>query len=187
MERDSQPPPAGPEDAETRPPTSDDAGRLMAQPLEPDRVRIEEDAFHSIHLYVDGREFRDVRAVRPFPISAKADYVSFLDERDKEVALIAHPRRLDRASRKVLEAALSRMYYVPKILRIDGIKETGGVSHWDVQTDRGYASFEVVDHEHIRNLGKGRFVLQDADGNRFEIEEVSRLDPRSRDWIHSET
>ena len=63
-----------------------------------------------------------------------------------------------------------------------------GVSEWEVKTDRGYAKFEVVDRtEHIRKLPGGRVMIVDADGNRFEIEDVSRLDERSQTLVRTET
>jgi len=155
--------------------------------VEAHRVRVWEDVFHVLHARVDEETFADVHAVRVFPISGRADYVSFLDEKGREVALLADPDRLDESSREALTVALERMYYTPKILRVDAIKETWGVTHWQVQTDRGYASFEVVAREHIRKLPDGRLVIQDVDGNRFEIEDVARLDSRSQALVLSET
>jgi len=156
--------------------------------VQPDRVRIWEDEFHALHISVDDEEFADVRPKRAFPLSGKSDYVSFLAEKDKEVALLAHPHKLDKQSRKVLNRALRRMYYVPKILKVDEITETMGVGHWHVQTDRGYASFEVLDrNSHIRTLPGGRYLIVDVDGNRFEIENVNELDERSQTMIAHET
>jgi len=158
----------------------------LAGVVEPQRVRVWEDAFHVLYVSVDGKEFANVRAVRAFPLSGKADYVSFLDENNREVALLAHPHKLDRDSRRTLDRALERMYYIAKIRRIERITEKMGVAHWQVLTDRGYAAFEVVDRQNIRRLGGGRYLVVDADGNRFEIEDISRLDPRSQLLVQSE-
>jgi len=153
----------------------------------PDGVRVREDEFHRLHVIVDGTEHSNVRAVRAFPISEKADYISFLDSEGHEVALMAEPDKLDEASRVVLARALKTMYYMPKITCVHSITEKMGVGHWEVTTDRGYASFEVVSREQIRRLPRGRLLLNDADGNRFEIEDTEALDVRSRALIHSET
>lgn len=153
----------------------------------PERVRVWEDDFHLLHVSVDGQEHSGVRAVRTFPISERADYVSFLGEDGKEVVLLAHPHRLDKDSLATLNHALEKMYYVAKIRRIHTITEVMGVSNWQVETDRGYAAFEVVDRrQHIRHMGGGRYLITDADGNRFEIEDVAALDPRSQAIVHSE-
>ncbi len=152
----------------------------------PDRVKVWEDLFHILHVSLDGQVYSKVRAVHAFPVTSRADYVSFLDEGSKEVLLLAHPHRLDKESRRALELALTRMYYVAKITRIDAITEIMGVTSWQVETDRGYATFEVVDREHIRKLPGGRYLITDADGNRFEIEEIGRLDSRSQTIAQSE-
>ena len=159
----------------------------VRQAIQPDRVRFEMDAFHIFTVSVDGQAHRDVRPVRAFPVSRKADYISFLNQQGQEVALVAHPHKLDKASRKALDQALNRMYYVPKILRIDSIEEMWGISRWKVQTDCGYASFEVTDQESIRKLPPARYIMQDVDANRFEIEDATKLDPQSQALLHSET
>jgi hypothetical protein len=154
----------------------------------PEGVRVWEDAFWELHVSAAGREFTNLRPRRVFPLSGRADYVSFLDEKGREVLLLAHPRRLDRESRHALEKALERTYYTAKILRVDGMREAMGVTQWDVLTDHGHARFEVVDREqHIRHLRGGRYVIADVDGNRFEIEDVRQLDKRSQDFVYHET
>ena len=152
----------------------------------PDRARVWEDSLGRLCISVDGREFTDLRVRRIFPLTKKADYVSFLDKDGKETVMLAHPRKLDKASREVLDRALERMYYVATITRVDSITERMGISQWQVQTDRGYARFEVVDRLTIRKLQGGRVALTDADGNRFAIKNIAALDPRSQDLIHSE-
>jgi hypothetical protein len=154
--------------------------------VQPEQTKVWDDAFWVLHVSVDGKEFHNVHPRRAFPLSGHVDYVSFLDEKDKEVALLARPHKLDKASRQALEKALGRMYYVAKIIRVDEVKETMGVTHWEVQTDRGYAAFEVVALDHIRKLPEGRLLITDADGNRFEIDDIRRLDSRSQARIESE-
>jgi len=156
--------------------------------ITPERVRLWEDEFHVLHVSVDSVAFHDVTPRRVFPLSGIADFVSFIGEGDKEVVLLSHPSRLDRDSRSCLEKALGRMYYTPKILRVDEITETMGVGQWKVLTDRGYAIFEVTErNSRIRTFPNGRYVISDVDGNRFEIENVDRLDAKSRSVVDSET
>jgi catechol 2,3-dioxygenase-like lactoylglutathione lyase family enzyme len=154
--------------------------------IEPDNVKIWEDEFRQLHLRVGDEEFVDLRVVRVFPISGKADHVSFLDEQGKEVALLAHPRGLDKASRNALGKAFDRMYYVPKIVRVLAITESFGMSRWEVMTDRGYAAFEITDREGIRKESDGRYLIHDPDGNRYEIENLAKLDAASRAMLQSE-
>ena len=168
---------------------ADHAARIKqaAQLVNADRVEVWEDEFHTVHLRVDQDQYDDVRPLRAFPISRKAEYLSFLDDKGKELALLANPQDLDDKSRAVVERALDQYYFVPKIVRIDSISEAWGVSHWQVETDCGHASFEVIDREKIRKLPRGRLIIVDADENRYEVEDVSRLDVRSQTLIQSET
>jgi hypothetical protein len=153
----------------------------------PGRVRLRRDEFQVLHLRIDDEEFHDVEARRVFPLSGKADYVSFIGDDGAEVAVVAHPRKLDRASRRCLEQALENMYYVARIRRVDAITEAMGVSQWKVLTDRGYAVFEVVNRQtHIRIMPEGRYLITDADGNRFEIEDLRALDGRSQALVSTE-
>jgi hypothetical protein len=152
----------------------------------PEGVKVWMDDFHVLHVSARGKTFDDVRPRRAFPLSGKAAYVSFLNEKDKEVVLLAKPRELDHESRAALEKALERVYYVAKIRRVDSIAETMGVSLWQVMTDRGYASFEVTERNSIRKLPDGRLIIVDVDGNRFEVETVEDLDDRSQALIYSE-
>lgn len=154
----------------------------------PDRVRVWQDDYHVLHVSVDGRTFHDVSPRRLFPLSGKADWVSFTGSDGCEVLLLAHPHKLDRESRACLDRALGRMYYTPRILRVDAITEAMGVSQWKVMTDRGYAVFEIAERNRdIRKFPAGRYVISDVDGNRFEIENVNELDVRSRSIVDSET
>ena len=158
-------------------------------PLSAERARIWEGSDRKLCISIDdgAAEFENLRARRIFPLSGKADYVSLQGKKDKEMVLLADLGKMDKESRAALEDALARMYYVARITRIDSIEETWGVSHWQVQTDRGYASFEVIDRSKIRKVSAGRLVITDADGNRFEVSNVEDMDEKSQGLVFSET
>ena len=59
-------------------------------------------------------------------------------------------------------------------------------ARWEVETDRGYRVFDIRDREDLRLIGGTRVLLQDADGNRFEIEDIGELDDRSRRLLEAE-
>jgi len=153
-----------------------------------DRVRIWRDETHILNIEVDGKLHADVRPRRVFPISGKAPYVSLISEKESEVALILNPEDLDHGSSDALDLALGRTYHRATITRVDEISEAMGVSMWRVMTDCGYATFEVIDRrQHIRLLPGGRFIITDADGNRFEIPCVYDLDQTSQRLVETET
>ena len=164
-----------------------DGSPQTQSPLGPDRVMVWRDAFCILYVSVDGRTFRDVVARRVFPVSRKTAYVSILSV-GKEVVMLTRPDKLDKESRRCLEEALDRMYYVARIEHIVEINLVMGVSQWRVMTDRGSASFEVTDRgSQVRVLPHGRCLITDVDGNRFEIENIEDLDYESLKLIKTQT
>jgi len=155
--------------------------------LDGSRLRIWRDEFRRLHVLVDGvTEHVDLKPAPVFPISEVADYLSFLDQEGREVLLLANPGALDPDSRAILSEELSRAYFVPRITYIYEIEDAHGASRWEVETDRGYRIFDIRDREDLRVLGKRRLLLQDADGNRYEVQDINALDERSRRILDKE-
>jgi hypothetical protein len=174
--------------AHTAPERSDRPSPYRDEILAPQRVSLRRDKFRQLCLRVDGeQEFVDVRASAAFPISGRANFVGFLGERGREIALVRDPEQLDADSRALLEEELARVYFRPRVTTVYRIEETFGCSRWEVETDRGFTIIEVTDREQVRLLPGGRIMIQDVDGNRFEIPDVADLDPKSQALLDSET
>ena len=75
--------------------------------VEPERMRVWEDSLRRLCIRVDDKEHTNLRARRVFPLSGKAEYVSFLDDKGKEVALLTNPRKLDKESRQALDGCIT--------------------------------------------------------------------------------
>ncbi len=149
--------------------------------LEGKQVCIWRDAFRRLCVTVEGHAtYLDLRPARVFPVSEAADFISFLGLEDKEVLLLKDVCRLDCASRRVLEDELTRAFFVPKIVSIYDVEDAHGAARWEVETDRGYRMFDIRDREDVKVVGGKRVLLQDADGNRYEVEDLHDLDERSR-------
>lgn len=169
------------------PPTSWEAEIERVGLVDPERVRIWRDAFRRLCVTVAGHAtFLDLRPARVFPVSEMGDYISFLGLNDKEAVMIKDIHRLDCASRKVLEEELTRAYFVPKITAIYQIEDAHGAARWEVETDRGYRVFDIRDREDVKVIEGRRVLLQDADGNRYEVVDIHDLDERSRRLIDHE-
>ena len=151
------------------------------------RVEVWQDEFHIVHLRVGDEEYENVRPVKTFPISGKAPFISFLSEDGKELVLVDGSENMPEDSRSLVETLLEKTYFVPRIIRVFSIKETWGISRWQVETDCGFAAFEVTHRERIRRLPRGRYIIVDADDNRYEIEDIEELDLQSQRLIARET
>jgi hypothetical protein len=69
---------------------------------------------------------------------------------------------------------------MPKIKTIVKMKEKMGFSNWTVETDFGTITFSVKDtYKNMVKLPKGRCIITDVDGNRYEIPNLNELDKKS--------
>jgi hypothetical protein len=129
----------------------------------------------------DGTVHADARVVPAFPISRPNQFVHVEDAEANELGVLLEPRRLDRESRDLVLAQADEAYFMPRISRIVRVDERMGIARWEVETDRGWSSFDVVSRsESVWYVGRDRLVIRDADGNRYLIEDLSKLDRRSR-------
>lgn len=127
----------------------------------------------------DDRCWLDVTVVRAFPFSSPDTFWSVRDGQS-EIGLIVDPSRLTSDDRALLEAELARRYLVPAITRIVSAKERFGTVDWTMETDRGVCRFTTRNlREHVQRPTPGRLVLDDVDGNRYDIRQVDALDRAS--------
>lgn len=125
-------------------------------------------------------EFDRIVLVRNFPFEFTDKYITVLDRSAKEIGIIVELSDIAEGEREYLSRELERRYYMPKITRIDRMKEKMGFSSWTVLTDRGLVTFSIKDtYKNIIRLAGGRCILSDVDGNRYEIEDYRKLDKKS--------
>lgn len=150
--------------------------------LDPDQARFFVDAFEDLNLELTGDQtYPRVRVKRAFPLSCDDCFIVVQDCNGKEIGSLARLDALDRASRRAVEDELERAYFTPRIQRIAKVTVAYRVPRWEVETDRGPRTFEIYSgRRDVRHLGGGRVLVQDADGNRYEIPDYRRLEPASR-------
>jgi hypothetical protein len=151
--------------------------------LDPAEVQVRLNEQGQLELLLGGEVYSGVTLVPAFPISRPNRFIYFNDSEGKEIGLLMEPRRLDRESRELVLQRADEAYFMPRIVRIGRIDEKPGlgIAHWEVETDRGWNSFEMVSRsESVWYVGRNRLVIRDADGNRYLIEDLNALDKRSR-------
>ncbi len=152
--------------------------------LDPAEIRLRINEQKQLELRLpDGEVHTGIRVVPAFPISRPNRFVYLFDSEGKEIGLLTDHRRLDRESRELLLEQADQAYFMPRIIRIERIEERQGlgIARWEVETDRGWSSFEMVSRsESVWFVGRNRLVIRDADGNRYLIEDLNALDKRSR-------
>ena len=150
--------------------------------LDPDKARFFVDAFEDLNLELAGDQtYSRVRVKRAFPLTRDDCFIVVQDRKGKEIGSLARLDALDRDSRQAVEDELERAYFTPRIQRIAKVTVANRVPRWEVETDRGPRAFEIYSSRRdVRLLGDGRLLVQDADGNRYEIPDYRRLDPASQ-------
>jgi Domain of unknown function (DUF1854) len=115
------------------------------------------------------------------PLSRPGKYVSLLNGKGEEIAMVPDLDALDPASRQVAEQELHRRYLTSRIQRLVSLKQEFGVTYWEVETQRGLRDFVVRDlQENCVWLSDSHILLIDVDGSRFEIPDRRELDEHSR-------
>lgn len=128
----------------------------------------------------DGRCFENLEPIRLFPVSGITKYISLTDENGKEVAIIRDLDHLMPDSAEAVRKCLESYYIVPKIKKILSRVEKYGNITWTVDTDRGRHSFSILNTSiDIKTLYDGRILVRDSNDNRYEIEDVHKLDKDS--------
>ncbi len=117
---------------------------------------------------------------RAFPFNNPDKYISVVDISGYEYGMIMDLAVFGEESRKLLQNALDRKYFMPNIEKIISIKEQFGFSFWKVETDRGYAEFSVKDtYKSIVKMSDKFVVIIDSNDSRFMIKDVFTLDSSS--------
>ena len=116
----------------------------------------------------NGDVFTDLEPRRLFPITDLNRYITLLDEKEKEIALIKEISDLDEESAKAVNDCFKDFYMIPKITAVLEVNDKFGVLKWKVMTDRGEISFSIRNrHSDIKVLGKKRLFIRDSNDNRY--------------------
>ena len=83
---------------------------------------------------------------------------------------------LDPEQAQIIREQLELRYFMPKIRKITEVRDEYGYAYFDVITDMGEAHFVIpMSGGAIVTLSDVRLIITDLDGNRYEIEDVTKL------------
>ncbi|MCI8554700.1 MAG: DUF1854 domain-containing protein [Clostridiales bacterium] len=127
------------------------------------------------------KQYPRVAVHRCFPFSDPDHYVSIREPEagGKEIGLVEDLAALPPHTQELLNEQLALRYFVPRIEKIRSIREEYGYSYWEVTTDHGACRFTVrMGGGSVYSVGGSRYMINDIDGNRFEIPDLYRLTAR---------
>lgn len=124
------------------------------------------------------KHYARVSIHRCFPHSDPTHYISIreADSDGREIGLIEDLSAMPREVQEMLMEQMELRYFTPKIQKVHDIKSEYGYSYWDVTTDRGRCRFTArMGGGSVYSIGKDRYLVNDLDGNRFEIPNLYAL------------
>jgi hypothetical protein len=131
----------------------------------------------------DGLRHGDVTPVRAFPTSDPQHWISLVGSEGQELAWIEKLSDLTEATRQILEHEFSDREFAPQIRRIVNVSSMNEPSEWTVETDRGPTCFVLESDSDVRRLSRTRAIIIDSHGTKFAIEDLTKLDYRSRRYL----
>lgn len=149
-------------------------------PVELASLRLKTDERGRLYVVREGLDDQQVVAKRAFPWSRPGLFISLRNKDGNELAMIESLESVPAEARAQIEAFLGAATFIPKIRRIERIDMEHGYQLWDVQTEAGNLQLRVQEREDIRFLSETRFSVKDANGNVYEIADLSALDEQSQ-------
>jgi len=152
--------------------------------LEPKKLRFFKHGA-TLRLTIDGdRSFPKVGVVRAFPLSDRNRFYSVRDGGENEIGLIVNPTDLNAENQNLIDEDLQRRYFIPSVKKIISAKERFGTVDWTIETDRGVCRFTTQNlRENVQRPTAGRIILNDVDGNRYDIRNVDDLSRESQELL----
>lgn len=131
-----------------------------------------------LSLAYDGQTWERVQVIRLFPFTEPDQFISIrtVEERSKEIGVIANLKDVDKKTKEMLLEQLSLHYFTPVIEKIIDIKDEYGYAYFHVMTDRGECRFTInMGSNAVVRLSDSRLLITDLDENRFEIRDIFAL------------
>ncbi len=132
----------------------------------------------------DDRSYLRVAVMRAFPLSDPSRYLSVCDGQRQGDRAHHSSRGASPRDRALVEHELERRYFVPAVTRVVSAKERFGTVEWTMETDRGLVRFTTRNlRENVQRPTPGRIILNDVDGNRYDIRDIDRLSSASQELL----
>ncbi len=130
---------------------------------------------------VEGKTYEELVVYRTFPFLYTTQYISIRNAKGEELGIIRDLGQLDEESGSELDRELQFRYFLPRVTRVDSVKQKSELWLWDLQTSLGSTRIAMRNlHEHMQFPSGGRIILTDINGKRCEIEDWHALDSHSR-------
>jgi hypothetical protein len=151
---------------------------------EPQSVRFTRNETGRLLLHRGDEKTEIGLTVGAFPLSNPGTMICLKDLDGNEIAILKDMNKLEASSKELLKEELDRCYFMPRIVDILDTTEKLNIVNMDIKTNRGFRTIQIKNiRNSIRKLGKGRIIIRDLDGNRYEIRKVDELSEAAQDML----
>ncbi|REK76932.1 DUF1854 domain-containing protein [Paenibacillus paeoniae] len=111
-----------------------------------------------------------------FPHTNKHMFLSVRTLENREIGMIRSLDDFSEDTQQLLKEQLHIRYFTPEIRKVISVKEEFGYSYWEAETSAGLCRFTVRGGgSHAKLVTPDRLLVTDVDGNRFVIQDISKL------------
>ena len=122
----------------------------------------------------------DVRVARALPLTEPDRYLTIRDSEDHDIGLVVEWRKLDSDSLSLVDEALGRSHFLPKVVLVNKVTDNFGIILWDLVTDHGPKKYVVRNlRDNSVALTARRVLMTDVDGDRFEFPDIHAYGPQA--------
>lgn len=131
----------------------------------------------------NGTVYSDVSVVPLFPVSTPKEWISILSSDGEELVSLRDLSVLTDSNRELIEQELAFREFVPQILKVLWVSGTQEPCEWEVETNYGKTRFVLNAEDDVRRVSAWTVHFIDASGGRFRVEDIRKLDSRSRAYV----
>ncbi len=142
------------------------------------------DAWSHLQLIdAQGIVYPDVVVLPLFPVATPREWIAIVSAEGEELVCIRDVSALSTANRERVEQELAYREFVPQILKVLSVSGTQEPCEWEVETNFGNTRFVLNSEEDVRRVSAWSVHFVDASGGRFRVDDVRKLDSRSRAFV----
>lgn len=146
--------------------------------------KLDRDAWNHLRL-IDacGTVYPEVQVLPMYPVAALKEWVSILSKEGEELVCLRNLEGLGPKDQEELQQELMLREFVPQITQVHWVSGTQEPCEWDVQTNHGRTRFVLKSEEDVRRVSAWTVHFIDANGCRFRVDDIRKLDSRSRGYV----
>jgi hypothetical protein len=127
-------------------------------------------------LEIGGKDYPRVQLSRSLPLTAPEEYLCVTDMKDNEIAVLERLTACSEEQQALLREELALRYFCPEVTQVKSIKEKMGSFYFDLSIGGFDKTVAVKDiSKNLKQLSEKEIIITDADGNRYRITDVGKL------------